>query len=99
MGGADEYRRRQRPIPPRTTPLPPSPTSPDPQPRAGTAPILAPTTSGVDPGALTRLAAADQAQQRAGECARPVLLSGRRLLVDPDTGRIVDDLDESGAGH
>lgn len=98
MGGADQYRRRQRPIPPRTTPLPPSSTSPDPQPREGTAPILAPAVAAVDLGALIRLAAAENAEQRVGECAQPVLLTGRRLLVDPDTGRIVDDLDTAD-GH
>jgi hypothetical protein len=48
---------------------------------------------------LTRLADAEQAQQRAGECARPVLLSGRRLLVDTSTGRIVDQLDTADTGH
>lgn len=99
MGRPDPYRRRQRPIPPRTTPLPPSPTSPDPQPRAETAPILAPAVDAVDLGALTRLAAAEQAQQHAGDCARPVLLSGRRLLVNASTGRIVDQLDTADTGH
>lgn len=28
-----------------------------------------------------------------------MLLSGRRLLVDPDTGRVVDDLDTADTGH
>ena len=99
MGRPDRYRRRQRPIPPRTTPLPPSPTSPDPEQGAGTVPILAPTASPVDLDALARLAAAEQAKQRAGDCLRPVLLSGRRLLVDTSTGRIVDQLDTADIGH
>lgn len=99
MGRPDRLQRWQRPIPPRTTPLPPSPTSPDPEQGAGTDPILAPTASGVDLDALTHLAAAEQAQQHAGECARPVLLSGRRLLVDASTGRIVDQLDTVDTGH
>jgi uncharacterized Zn-finger protein len=30
---------------------------------------------------------------------RPVLLSGRRLLVDASTGRIVDHLDTADTGH
>ena len=96
MARPDQYRRRQRPIRPRTTPLPPSPTSPDPQPRAGTAPIVAPTPNSVDLDALTRLAAAEQAQQRAGDCA--ITRAGRAAIRANLRAAIEDQIDAHGDG-
>jgi hypothetical protein len=88
MPRSELRRRRQRPIPPRTTPLPPPIETPNQKPEAG--PILAPVTTGVDLGALARIGAASEAQRRAGACTSLVIMTGRRLLVDADTGRIVD---------
>jgi hypothetical protein len=96
MGRPDRRQRRQRPIPPRTTPLPPSPTSTDPHEEAGAAPILAPTATPVDLDALTRVGEAEQVRHHVGQCTRPVQLAGRRPLVEASTGRIVDQCD---TGH
>ncbi len=50
-----------------------------------------------DPGALLRLADHHDTAQRAGVCAHPLLLTGTRLLVEADTGRVMHRLDTAGA--
>jgi hypothetical protein len=98
MRPPDRDQRRQRPIPPRTTPLPPPPTAPEPHQEPGTGQILPPAALPVDVDALTRIGAAGELGQRLGDCARPIQLAGERLIVNADTGEIVDRLDTTG-GH
>jgi hypothetical protein len=50
-------------------------------------------TSPLDPGALLRLADHQHTQHRAGACAHPLALSGTRLVVEADTGRVLHRLD------
>ncbi|GIF09826.1 replication initiation protein [Actinoplanes siamensis] len=45
----------------------------------------------VDAGGLLRVAAFTDAVRRAGACGHPIHLSGTRLLVERDTGRLLDD--------
>ncbi|WP_203737548.1 replication initiator [Actinoplanes cyaneus] len=52
--------------------------------------MVAPVTPPVDFGALTRIGAASEIQRRAGACTRPVFMAGSRLLIEADTGRVLD---------
>lgn len=47
----------------------------------------------VDTGALLRLAGAAELAGQVGACQQPIILSGKRLLVDADTGAILSHLD------
>ncbi len=50
-----------------------------------------------DPGALLRLADHYVTKQRGGVCANPLRLTGTRLLVEVDTGRVLHRLDTAGS--
>jgi hypothetical protein len=49
------------------------------------------TAAGVDLDALVRIAAAQEAEGRVGVCRHPIRLTGRGLLVEDGTGRVLDD--------
>ncbi|GIM87188.1 replication initiator [Salinispora arenicola] len=49
------------------------------------------TSHGVDLDALSRIAAADRVEARAGVCRQPIRLTGRGLLVEAGTGRVLAD--------
>src|SRR5205814_1217030 len=48
---------------------------------------------GTDAGALLRLAEHEATVRRVGICEHQLLLSGTRLVVEADTGRVIDRLD------
>jgi len=45
----------------------------------------------VDTAELLRVAASTETARRAGACGQPVHLTGKRLLIERDTGRLLDD--------
>src|SRR5690242_21518885 len=53
---------------------------------------------GTDAGALLRLAEHEATVRRVGICEHQLLLSGTRLIVEADTGRVIDRLDTDPAG-
>src|SRR5436190_11839028 len=53
---------------------------------------------GTDAGALLRLAEHEATARRVGICEHQLLLSGTRLVVEADTGRVIDRLDTDPTG-
>jgi hypothetical protein len=53
---------------------------------------------GTDAGALLRLAEHEATVRRVGICEHQLLLSGTRLVVEADTGRVIDRLDTDPTG-
>jgi hypothetical protein len=52
------------------------------------------TPQGIDLGALVRIAAAEDMKGRVGACRHPIRLTGRGLLVEAGTGRVLADSGE-----